>query len=127
MSETEFKSFEEFWPYYLNEHADPTNRVLHAIGTTSALTAATAAILLRKKWLFAVAPVLGYGPAWVGHFIIEKNRPATFKHPLWSLIGDFKMNSMMWKGTLQDELDRLGIVPGSDPMAADEGADEAAE
>ena len=109
MSDLKFESFEDFWPFYLREHSDSTNRVLHAIGTTSAVSLVAAAILLRKPWLLAAAPFAGYGPAWVGHYIIEKNRPATFTHPLWSLIGDFKMNGLMWTGKLDAELVKLGI------------------
>jgi hypothetical protein len=117
MSELEFESFDDFWPYYLEEHGDSSNRILHAIGTTSAVAAVAGALLFRKKRLLAIAPFLGYGPAWIGHYIIEKNRPATFKHPLWSLMGDFKMNAMMWKGTLREELERLGISEEGEEVA----------
>lgn len=111
MSDKVFKTFDEFWPFYLQEHADPSNRRLHQIGTTAALTAFGVGLITRKKWLVAIAPVLGYGPAWIGHFMIEKNRPATFTYPRWSLIGDFKMNALMWTGKLDEELERLGIQP----------------
>lgn len=110
MSEQLFETFEEFWPYYLAEHADPLNRRLHQVGTTAALTVFTAGLLTRRKWMMGIAPVLGYGPAWIGHFFVEKNRPATFTYPRWSLIGDFKMNVLMWTGKLDEELERLGVV-----------------
>lgn len=106
---TEFKTFEDFWPFYLGEHSSRKNRRLHALGTTAALTAVGLAVLKRKPKLALLAPVLGYGPAWIGHFVIEKNRPATFKHPLWSLRGDFRMARMMLSGQLDDELARLAI------------------
>lgn len=121
MAEKQYKTFEEFWPYYLGEHSDPVNRKAHQIGTTLALGTVAAAILLRKPAMIPLALVAGYGPAWVGHFIIEKNRPATFTYPLWSLIGDFKMNGMMWTGRLEGELQRLGITHEG-PKAEVEGA-----
>lgn len=116
-----FETFEEFWPYYLAEHADSTNRTLHAIGTTGALAAAAGAVLLRRPKLLAVAPLLGYGPAWVGHFIVEKNRPATFSYPAWSLRGDFRMYGMLVTGKLDAELERLGI--GTDTNATRDAAE----
>lgn len=85
------QSFEEFWPYYVGEHAKKSTRTLHFLGTTAAVGCAAAGLLLGKRWLLAVAPLCGYGPAWVSHFFIEKNRPATFTYPLYSLIGDFAM------------------------------------
>lgn len=107
MSDETHDSFEEFWPYYLAEHGDPVNRWLHAIGTTGALATAAAALIQRKPKLLAFAPLIGYGPAWIGHFLIEKNRPATFKHPLWSLRGDFKMLRLMLADELDEEIYRL--------------------
>jgi hypothetical protein len=80
--ERRFSSFEEFWPYYVAQHAHPANRALHFLGTSLAVAAvAAAASLLTPLWLFLV-PVAGYGPAWVGHFFVEKNRPATLTYPL---------------------------------------------
>lgn len=109
MSREAFGSFEEFWPYYLGEHSDPTNRALHVAGTVAAVATAGVAIATRRPKLLALAPVIGYGAAWVGHFMIEKNRPATFKHPLWSLRGDFKMAGLALSGQLDDELRRVGV------------------
>lgn len=108
-NEDRIQSFEEFWPYYLEEHSKPANRRLHQIGTSMAIGAFSYGLLTRRKWLMLAAPVLGYGPAWVGHFFIEGNRPATFKYPRWSLMGDFKMNVLMWSGELDAELERYGI------------------
>ncbi len=93
-----FQSFEEFWPYYLEEHSNPLCRVLHFVGTTGALTLAGIAAVTLNPFLLPAALVCGYGFAWIGHFFIEKNRPATFKYPLWSLRGDFKLYGQMLRG-----------------------------
>jgi hypothetical protein len=86
-----FGSFAEFYPYYLSEHRDPTCRRLHVLGTGCVLaTLGVAVATANPRWLLAV-PVVGYGFAWVGHFFYEHNRPATFTHPLYSLLGDFAM------------------------------------
>ncbi|MDP2315596.1 MAG: DUF962 domain-containing protein [Pseudomonadota bacterium] len=95
-----FRDFEEFWPYYLGEHADQTNRRMHFCGTTAVILTALFAVVTLQPWLLLLLPVVGYGPAWVGHFIIEKNRPATFQHPIWSLRGDFRMYGYMLRGQL---------------------------
>src|SRR4051794_14560434 len=94
MSEERLQSFEEFWPFYVHEHRNPVNRALHYTGTTLVLASvATAAVTMNPTWLLA-APVAGYGCAWIGHFFVEKNKPATFSYPLWSLRADFKMYGM---------------------------------
>ncbi|WP_342248440.1 DUF962 domain-containing protein [Pseudomonas sp. OTU2001] len=86
-----FRSFAEFYPYYLGEHSNPTCRRLHFVGT-SLVIALLAYTIGSGKWLLLLAlPVFGYGFAWVGHFFFEKNRPATFTHPLYSLFADFVM------------------------------------
>eukprot|EP01088_Endostelium_zonatum_P015491 TRINITY_DN381_c0_g1_i1.p1 TRINITY_DN381_c0_g1~~TRINITY_DN381_c0_g1_i1.p1 ORF type:complete len:118 (-),score=15.70 TRINITY_DN381_c0_g1_i1:53-406(-) len=88
---TGFQSFSEFFPYYLHEHRDLTNRRLHFIGTSLALlTLLTVLFFGSFKYLF-LPLLVGYGFAWVGHFFFEKNKPATFKHPVWSLMGDWRM------------------------------------
>lgn len=86
-----YASFREFYPHYLAEHGHRTSRRLHFIGSLGVLAFVALAILQADaRWLLA-APVCGYGFAWVGHFVFEKNRPATFRHPLWSLMGDWVM------------------------------------
>ena len=86
-----YKTFRDFYPFYLTEHVNPTSRRLHVIGTTLVILSLIVAIVARD-WRFALAaPIIGYGFAWVGHFFFEKNRPATFKYPGYSLIGDFRL------------------------------------
>jgi hypothetical protein len=114
---TEFKSFEEFWPFYVQEHANATNRRLHFVGTGLALGTVAYALLKRKPKLLLLAPLAGYGFAWVGHFLVEKNRPATFKHPLWSLRGDFKMFGHMLAGTMDEEVRRVMESGDAEPEA----------
>ena len=100
MKTSNFANFSEFWPFYLSQHADPLNRRLHFVGTSLVNTLLVIAIATQNPWLLLALPVGGYGFAWFGHFIIEKNRPATFKHPIWSLMGDYKMYGYMLTGKL---------------------------
>jgi len=86
-----FASFAEFYPYYLAEHANRTCRRLHVVGSSLVVACLVAAIATGNAWWLAAAPVCGYGFAWVGHFFFEHNRPATFTHPLYSLVGDWAM------------------------------------
>lgn len=88
-TERKYKSFWSFYPYYLTEHGDPKNRLLHFVGTSLIIAFLIAGILLQNWWFIAVIPFCGYGFAWVGHFCIERNRPATFTYPLYSLGSDF--------------------------------------
>ena len=86
-----FNSFSEFYPYYLEEHSDVICRRLHFVGSLLVFLVAVWAITSGKlAWLLTL-PVIGYGFAWAGHFIFEKNRPATFRYPLYSLMGDWVM------------------------------------
>jgi hypothetical protein len=120
MSEKKFATFEEFWPFYVSEHAKKSTRKLHFVGTTGAMVSIAAALLGKPKWLL-VAPLIGYGPAWYSHFFIEKNRPATFKYPAWSLYADLVMWKKTIAGTMDAEVDR---VMASQPAAEskEEGA-----
>ena len=86
-----FQSFAEFYPFYLGEHENRTCRRLHFMGTLLVMATAVTAVVLRQPLLAILLPLFGYGFAWVGHFVFEKNRPATFKHPFYSLLGDFVM------------------------------------
>jgi hypothetical protein len=107
MTDERIHTFEEFWPYYVGEHRDPVCRALHYVGTTLAIgTVATAVLTANPTWLL-LTPVVGYAPAWFGHYIIEGNVPATFKHPIWSLRGDLRMLSMALQGRMAAEVERL--------------------
>lgn len=96
-----FNSFAEFYPFYLSEHGNRTCRRLHFAGSTLVLAVIALALISGQlRWLWLV-PVVGYGFAWIGHFVFEKNRPATFKHPLYSLLGDWVMYGQMWRGKIR--------------------------
>ena len=97
----EFDSFAEFYPHYLREHARPACRRLHFAGTTLVLLCVGASAWTRNPWLLLLAPLLGYGFAWIGHFFFEHNRPATFTHPLYSLAGDWAMYRDMLTGRIR--------------------------
>src|SRR5262245_29921201 len=100
-------SFAEFWPYYVAAHRKPLTRALHYFGTTSALGClAFAALTGNWPWLFAV-PLVGYGPAWIGHFFVEGNRPATFGYARFSLLADFKMLGLALRGKMGEEAKRV--------------------
>lgn len=92
---------DEFWPFYVSQHLNPTNRRLHFIGTSLGMALLLAAALRRDaRWLLA-APVCGYAFAWFGHFVFEKNKPATFQYPLLSFRADFRL----WWLTLTNQMD----------------------
>ena len=110
MSDRRMQSFAEFWPYYVHEHSNRGCRALHFIGSTIVLMLLAAAVYLNNYWLLLALPIIGYGFAWVGHFVLEKNRPATFKYPLWSFIGDWKMWWLMLTGRMRPELERAAAL-----------------
>ena len=100
-------SFAAFWRLYVAEHRDSVNRRLHFVGTTLGLVLGLAALFTQRWWLLALTPVAGYGFAWVGHFLVERNRPAAFRHPLYSLMADFVMYGKIWTGAMDEEVHRL--------------------
>ena len=125
---TERKSnYAEFWPYYLQEHGKSNTRFLHFIGTGGAIIFLFN-FLLNTHWLsLPIAIICGYFFAWVGHFFVEKNRPATFTHPIWFLISDFRM-FFLWLGRgLDDQLATAGVTEDAteDATEADAEADAA--
>lgn len=98
-----FQTYEQFWPFYVREHSNATCRALHFLGTTLSITAILAGVIVSAWWLLA-APFAGYLFAWIGHFVFEKNRPATFHYPLWSLRADFRMYGYMWTGRMGEQI-----------------------
>jgi hypothetical protein len=104
-----YRTYEEFWPFYVSQHRNPTCRALHFTGTSLVLASLALAVLDSPLWLLA-APVAGYGFAWLGHFAFEKNRPATFTYPLWSLRGDFRMYRLMLRGRMKPEIERAATL-----------------
>jgi hypothetical protein len=106
-----FETFDAFWPYYLQEHRVAATRWLHWLGTNGVVIgSAYFLVTLRPWWILLWAPACGYGFAWFSHFLIEKNKPATFTYPRWSLLADFRMWALMWAGRLGPELARAGVV-----------------
>ena len=104
-------TYTEFWPVYLHEHARPATRSIHFVGTALALLVLIVALATQVWWLLIAVPIAGYGPAWYAHLFVERNRPATFTHPLWSLISDFRMFFMWCAGQLDAELQRIDQPP----------------
>ena len=102
-----YKTFEDFYPFYLNEHRNGTCRTLHFMGSFCVLSVLAAALVMGRWQLFMLMPVAGYGFAWVGHFFFEKNRPATFKYPLYSLVADW----VMMKDILMGRIPMSGELP----------------
>ena len=96
-----FNSFKAFYPYYLQEHQNRTCRRLHVVGSTLVLLVLFSALLTGQWRLLWLVPLLGYGFAWVGHFFFEKNKPATFKYPLYSLLGDWVMYKDVLTGKIR--------------------------
>jgi hypothetical protein len=112
-TERVYKTFAQFYPYYLTEHANPLNRTLHFIGTSLVIALLILAIVIDKPWLLIVIPVCGYGFAWVGHFMIEKNRPATFTYPFYSLASDFVMFYHIITGQINEKVKEAHQIIGT--------------
>jgi hypothetical protein len=100
------ESFRQFWPFYVRQHARPMTRALHFVGSTAALTLAAVAVVTGRPWLLLVTPVVGYGCSWLGHFGFERNKPATFKYPLYSFAADWVMFGKILSGTMRAEVER---------------------
>jgi hypothetical protein len=103
------RTYREFWPYYLQEHSRPQTRAIHYAGTAFAIANFLAYVATGDLWFVLGAVVSGYAFAWVGHFFIEKNRPATFTYPVWSLVSDFRMAWRWASGRLGPDLERAGV------------------
>jgi hypothetical protein len=109
-----FDSYSAFWHFYLRQHARPWTRRLHIGGILAALLFLIAAIVFSYPWLLLPALLAGYGPAWIAHGFIERNRPGTWNYPTWSFVGDIHMTIAWLTGNLARELQRAGIRPPDD-------------
>ena len=105
----QYQSFEEFWPFYLSQHSNDICRGLHLWGTTTALLLSFYFIASTQYSKLFFCPIIAYGCAWIGHFVFEKNRPATFTYPQWSFRGDFLMLQLFYQGKLSEEIKKFGI------------------
>jgi hypothetical protein len=99
--EKQFATFDEFWPFYVQQHENKLSRTLHVAGTTVAMALVATAIVRRRAWPLLVAPVAGYGLAWAGHLMFEKNMPTSFSHPIWAL----RAGLQMWLKTMTGQMD----------------------
>jgi len=104
LPEQRFANYEEFFTFYLHEHSDPRNRAMHAAGTILGLCTLIVPFVTGHPWYALLWPVVAYSFAWTGHFLIEGNKPATFGHPFWSFISDFRMLGLMLTGKLKNRM-----------------------
>lgn len=107
MSEKTIKTYAEFWDFYVAEHTEPVTRLLHFIGTSLGLVLMVWIFRTGNWGYFPLCFVIGYAFAWFSHFVIEKNKPASFKYPLWSFISDYKMMFFMLIGKMNSEVERV--------------------
>ncbi|KMT16848.1 hypothetical protein BVRB_2g043280 [Beta vulgaris subsp. vulgaris] len=110
-----FRSLDDFWAFYMSQHSKPSTRRLHFAGTISGIIIFIYSLLFNWKFLL-LAPLIGYGFAWYSHFFVERNVPATFGHPIWSFLCDFKMFGLMITGGIDKEIKRLGKRPILQPF-----------
>jgi hypothetical protein len=112
-----YDTYAEFWPFYLREHSKALTRGLHYVGTSLSILWILSAIFSARPLLLIGALLTGYAFAWVGHFFVEKNRPATFKYPLFSFGSDFKMLFCFLTGRIDAELKKAGVPVGDQAHA----------
>lgn len=103
-------TYSEFWDFYVQEHSKPATRVLHFTGTSLGMISLIWFVASGLWYLFPISLVIGYAFAWFAHFVVEKNKPATFKYPFWSFISDYKMMWYMLTGRMSAEVDRVTRV-----------------
>jgi hypothetical protein len=108
---SEKSGFANFWPEYVRAHSRAGTRAIHLIGTLAGWAILLAAIAFRRAWWVVGALIASYALAWISHFFVEHNRPATFEHPLWSWWADQKMVALMLTGKMKDEVRRCAETP----------------
>ena len=118
-------NYRDFWDFYVQEHSKPATRMLHFVGTSLGLVLLMWFVWSGRWYYFPLFLVVGYAFAWFAHFVVEKNRPATFKYPLWSFVSDFRMMGYMIMGRMGREVERVcggvnGGNTGKEILAADE-------
>jgi hypothetical protein len=99
-----YSNLAEFWPQYVREHSSPANRRLHFIGNTNLLIWLVFAAIRRSPAMIVFALVSSYAFAWIGHFVLERNVPATFRYPILAALGDIRMYILMWRGEMDAEV-----------------------
>lgn len=109
MDEQNIQTYKAFWPFYVSQHTNKTNRNLHFLGTALVLVFLALGALV-DPWFLLGMPFAGYGFAWFGHFFLERNQPATFRYPFWSLVADFQMFAFMCLGRMDREVRRMGVL-----------------
>jgi hypothetical protein len=113
------QSFDDFWPYYVRAHSRARTRVLHAIGSVAAVVLLGISFAVSLWFLIAV-PLVGYAFAWYAHFFVEKNRPATFGHPFYSLAADYRMTFLMMAGRMNEEVAKYVTAAASRPVSPED-------
>jgi hypothetical protein len=101
----DIRSFADFWPYYVRQHSRPATRRFHAAGSVLAIVLLGLSFAVNV-WLLLAVPIVGYAFAWYGHFFVEHNKPATFGHPFYSLVADYRMLFLMMAGRMNDEVQK---------------------
>jgi hypothetical protein len=104
--ESRIENYAEFWDFYVREHQQPLTRILHFIGTSLGILLLVWFVLRGTWFYFPLSFVTGYSFAWISHFFVEHNQPATFKYPLWSFVSDYKMMWLMLTGRMSAEIER---------------------
>ena len=104
-----YKTYSAFFNFYLSEHSHPATRAVHYLGSACGIAAVVLTVANGQLWWIAAGLIAGYGCAWFGHFFIEKNRPATFRYPLWSFIGDYHMFALWLTGQLGKRRIKAGL------------------
>jgi hypothetical protein len=113
----EIRTFSDFWPYYVRAHSRGRTRVLHAIGSVLAVVMLGVALAVNL-WFLVAVPLIGYSFAWYAHFFVEGNKPATFGHPFYSLVADYRMLFLMMAGKMDEEVARVISASAQSPSSA---------